>query len=80
MRVIPRASINAVYARLHVGPITRSRSTGTFAHRITTLGMRTLRGNLKRASVIEEHYGTVKDEWPMIGTADETHTKGRVIT
>jgi hypothetical protein len=48
---------------------------------ITTLGMkhevkmRTLRGKLKSANVIEEHYGNVKDEWAIIGTADETHTK-----
>jgi hypothetical protein len=25
--------------------------------------------------VIEGHYGNVKDEWAIIGTADETHTK-----
>jgi hypothetical protein len=38
--------------------------------------MRALRGKLKKKKkVIEEHYGTVKDEWAIIGTGDETHTK-----
>ena len=38
--------------------------------------MRTLRGKLvKSAKVIEGHYGNVKDEWAIIGTGDETHTK-----
>jgi hypothetical protein len=48
---------------------------------VTALGvkhevkMRTVRGKLNSANVIEEHYGSVKDEWAIIGTADETHTK-----
>jgi hypothetical protein len=29
---------------------------------------------IESANVIE-HYGNVKDEWAIIGTADETHTK-----
>ena len=32
-------------------------------------------GKIEKCECDREHYGNVKDEWAIIGTADETHTK-----